>query len=189
MSSDRDARPEIVAKFLKDNPRYLELGLEVEAAVSHLREQAESELWESVGKELKAPAERPGWNLKRKSQQDGVGWLLQKEDAGWDSDNPWSGVWVWRGKRSALNYVVAAEGWPKSDRDFPNRDFPKSAHEAARNCFDRLKLKPWRKHPQHELSWCVDGDRDARLLQGSHEAHVNQIVTLVSALLKAADSA
>ena len=39
-------RAEVVAQFLKENPRYLELGLEVEAAVGHLRKKAKKDLWE-----------------------------------------------------------------------------------------------------------------------------------------------
>ena len=179
-------RAEVVAQFLKEKPRYLELGLEVEAAVGHLRKKAKKDLWEIVGKGLEVPAERSGWKLKLERDRNSEGWLLQKEDPRWKNED-WSGVWVWRLKRDALKYVVGVQGWPESATDFP-----KSAREAARKSFDGLKLDPWCEDPNNDdqqIGWCIDGDRDARLLGGSHSEHVNQIVTLVSALLEAASSA
>lgn len=178
-------RAEIVAGFLKGNQRYLELGLEIEAAVDHLRERAKNHLWELVGKELEVPARRFGWNLEPKSDRNSEGWLLHKEEANWTKD-PWSGVWVWRLKRDALKCVVGVQGWPESATDFP-----RSARDAANKSFDRLKLDPWPDYPYNDyqqIGWCIDGDRDVRLLGGSHGEHVKQIVTLVSALLEVADS-
>lgn len=153
-----DDRKKLVAEFLKSEPRYLELGLEVEAAVRHLREKAKNDLWELVGRELEVPARRFGWKLKLERDRNSEGWLLHKEDAGWKRDT-WSGVWVWRLKQHALNWEVGIQGWPESCTEFPE-----SAREAAGDSFDRLKLDPWREnHNKHyvQVGWCVDGDQDA----------------------------
>lgn len=178
-------RAELVAQFLQGKPRYLELGLEVEAAVGYLRKKAKKDLWERMGKELELPAGRPGWELKHEQDRNSEGWVLHKQDGAWKS-GIWSGVWVWRWKRDALNWVVGVLGWPESAAEFP-----RSARQAATDSFDRLGLVPWREDDNKhydQIGWCVDGDQDARLLGGNDDEHVNQIVTLVSALLEVADS-
>ncbi|MDE2712161.1 MAG: hypothetical protein OXI65_10390 [Acidobacteriota bacterium] len=179
MSSERDTRPDIVAKFLKDDPRYLELALEVEAGLRHLRDQANQVVTSRLDEELANWEKKSGWKLARPRRS--AGWVLLPQGAGWQETETWSGVWLWRPSARSLDFTVGVEGWPDGTADLKTALL--GVVEASQ---DR---GAWSPHPQNaqwrnKVQWVFRWE--IQLLGDDPETGIKQIVALVQALVTAA---
>lgn len=167
MSSDRNTRPEIVAEFLKDRPRYLELGLEVEAGIRHLRDEANKVATSRLEEDL------AGWERKK------TGWLFSKKNAGWQGPN-WAGVWLWRATAGSLDFVVGVEGWPE-----PVPDLKRSFLEAGHGAIGSSDAWCRPREGSRKLEWNFRGD--SLLLPVHRNKGIEEIIGLVFALREVAD--
>ena len=181
-----DDRKKVVAWFLKSEPRYLELGLRVEAALGLLREEADRWVLERVREEMDVLGKTDGWEVKPAPEAHWTGWLLRKENAGWSG-----GIWVERPSGSPLELEVGVSGWPDS---MNKRCFLGAGRKLVAD-FREKNRDAWSEHDHNQdrnmqaAKWRFHGDRDIRLLTGDRAAAANEIVVLVTALLEAAGSA
>lgn len=176
-----DDRKEAVAAFLKSDPRYVELGLQIEAALGLLREGARAWVLECVRKRMEVLGTRGGWKLER---TEGAPVLRR---SGWDKEK-WSGIYVWPAKEDSPELEVGVADWPDSMK---------------KDCFLRAGCTlvdefrnpdAWSEHHHNQAEkekaakWIFHGDRDVRLLAGEQrDATADEIVALVSELMNAAE--
>lgn len=175
-----DDRKKVVAKFLKSEARYLKLGLEVEAGLRHLRDEANKVVTSGLKRELKGLESESGWRLTDRS----ACWVFSQQDRGWTAGR-WSGVWLWRPSAGSLDFTVGVQGWPASAANI------RSALEGAFRRASLQHLDAWSPHPDNvrwtnEIQWQFR--RGNQFLGNDPELGIQQIVALVRALLEAADS-
>lgn len=175
-----DDRKKAVAAFLKSDPRYLELGLQIDAALGLLREEARACVLDCVRKGMAALGRRGGLKLE------GTKWaLLRRSD--WGEGN-WCGIYVWPAKEDSPELEVGVAGWPDSMK--------KDCFLRA-GCTSVAKFRnpdAWSEHHHNQAEkekaakWIFHGDRDVRLLAGEQrDAVAAEILDLVSALMNAAE--
>lgn len=166
--TNESCRAQVVAQFLAENPRHLELGLDVEAGLRHLRKE--------VNDRLNRELELAGWTRRS------GGWVSSLPD--WPSKT-WSGVWLWHPSAESLDFTVGVEGWPESAAHV------KSALEGAFRRASSQHPDAWAPHPQNarwtnKIQW--EFRRANQLLGNDRERGIQQIMALVSALVEAAGS-
>ena len=165
-------RAEVVAQFLKENPLYLELGLEVEAGLRHLRDEANKVVTSRLDKEFK---ELVGWRKKAGC------WLFSRQNADW-KDRTWSGVWLWRASAEPLNFIVGVEGWPDNDEDIEPALEEAFRHVVASSQHRDAWSAPRQSKNKVEWNFC----RGNQFLVDDPEKGVQQIMELVRALVEVA---
>lgn len=171
-------RAEVVAEFLRRNPRYLELGLEVEAGLQCLRKEANDVVTSRLDDELASLERKSGWKLTKPPRSSG--WLFSHQNAGWQTKTgTWSGVWLWRPSARSLDFTVGVEGWPNDATDLG-----KSLREAGRSAIGSSDAWSGPRGSRQKMEWSFRGD--ALLLADHRNEGIQRIIALVSALVKAA---
>ena len=174
-----DDQMECVATFLKSTPRYLRLGVEVEAAVRHLRAQA----WEHLTKELKGLANDRGCTLRYERMYTGwtypIRWTSGKDDSG---SKTWFGVWVYRENRDSPDWSVGAENWPENAGGIKN-----SLLAAGREAVSAQDQGLWLESDCNAVATRAKVAWRFRGLPGDAADVARPIMALVSALVEVAD--